>query len=89
MNELTVLRDHARAKADWAPGAKRGACQDHTAFGSPKPADHANCGGLRCGCDCHRPTDRERALWTQIADEIDAYLSSPEADDQLTLEVMD
>lgn len=74
MSDLTDLRDHARARADWQSGDLRAACKERTAFGTPKAADHANCGG--CGCDCHRPTDRERAMWQQIADEIDGYLGS-------------
>lgn len=77
MSDLADLRDHARARADWQPGEKRAACKERTAFGMPKPADHANCGGHRCGCDCHRPTMKERVMWQQIADEIDAYLAPP------------
>lgn len=75
MSELEHLRDHARERLAWQPGPPRIACKDTTIFGSPKPADHANCGGHRCGCECHRPADRERHLWTQIADEIDTYLT--------------
>ena len=76
MSDLTSLRDHARARADWSSGDDlRAACRERTAFGTAKPADHANCGGHRCGCGCHRPTDRERQMWRQIADEIDAYLA--------------
>jgi len=75
MSDLTQLRDHARTIADWQPGEPRAACKDRAIFGTPKPADHANCGGHRCGCKCHRPTDAQRALWRQIADEIDAYLA--------------
>lgn len=76
MSDLTDLRDHARERADWTPdGPIRMACAQRTAFGTTKPPDHANCGGLRCGCECHRPTDKERHLWKQIATEIDAYLT--------------
>lgn len=75
MSDLTAFRDHARARAAWQPGTPRLACAERTAFGTTKPADHANCGGHRCGCDCHRPTDRERAMWVALADEIDAYLA--------------
>lgn len=75
MSDLTDLRDHARERANWQPGPRRMACGDHTVFGTPKPPDHANCGGHDCGCDCHRPTTKERQMWTQIADEIDAYLT--------------
>jgi len=76
VSDLTSLRDHARARAEWRSGDDlRAACRERTAFGTPKPPDHANCGGQRCGCDCHRPTDQERLMWQQIADEIDAYLA--------------
>ena len=80
MSDLTNLRDHARARADWQPGDLRAACRERTSFGTPKPADHANCGG--CGCTCHQPSDYERAMWRQIADEVDAYLgrTAPQVD---------
>lgn len=75
MSELTDLRDHARERLAWTPDLPmRLACKERTIFGSPKPADHANCGG-NCGCACHEPTAKERRLWTQIADEIDTYLA--------------
>jgi len=75
MSELTDLRDHARSRALWPDGrtAVRVACKTVTTFGREKPADHANCGG-DCACRCHRPTEHERRMWQQIADEIDAYL---------------
>lgn len=73
MSDLTHLRDHARARAEWQPGEKRAACKERTSFGIPKPPDHANCGG--CGCRCHEPTEAERHLWRQIAGEIDTYLA--------------
>ena len=77
MSELTEFRDHARERADWRPGEPRLACKDRTIFGHPKQADHANCGGgHKCGCDCHRPTDADRALFARLANEIDAYLSN-------------
>lgn len=82
MSELTALRDHARERAGWQRGDLRAACRERTSFGTPKPADHANCGGHRCGCACHEPTEHERVMWRQIADEIDAYLSraAPQVD---------
>ncbi|GAB2970136.1 hypothetical protein [Nocardioides montaniterrae] len=77
MSELTDLRDHARARLAWTPDLPmRAACKTYTAFGTPKPADHVNCGG--CGCECHRPTAKEIRLWTQIAEEIDVYLTPAE-----------
>lgn len=74
--QLRRTAEWAHQRANWQPGTVRVACRDTTIFGAPKPADHTNCGG--CGCDCHAPTDQERALWRQIADEIDAYLTPPE-----------
>lgn len=85
MNELDRLRDHAQERANWQPGEARAACKERTAFGTPKPADHVNCGGNRCGCDCHRPTDAERHLWRQIAGEIDDYLDGAADDGQEAL----
>jgi hypothetical protein len=79
MSELETLRKHALERARWEPASGlRAACLEHTSFGTPKPADHANCGGHRCGCYCHRPTDKERKMWRQIADEITAYLAPGE-----------
>jgi hypothetical protein len=78
-SELERFRDHCRERADWRAGEPRVACRERTSFGTPKPADHANCGGGDCGCTCHEPTDRERALFRQLADEIDAYLSHDDA----------
>lgn len=75
MSELEQLRDHARERLAWNPGPPRAACSERTPLRTPKPPDHVNCGGHRCGCECHRPSDRERHLWTQIANEIDAHLS--------------
>lgn len=72
--DLERFREHARERANWQPGDLRAACRDRTAFGTPKPADHTNCGG--CGCMCHKPTDRERVMWRALADEIDDYLGS-------------
>ena len=83
MSDLDDLRDHARERLAWQPGDARAACKERTSFGTPKLADHANCGGNRCGCDCHRPTDRERHLWQQIADEIDAYLGDEDGQETL------
>lgn len=74
MSDLTRFREHCRERAEWQPGEPRAACRDRTVFGTPKPADHANCGGHHCGCDCHAPTDAERALFARLAAEIDDYL---------------
>jgi hypothetical protein len=84
VSELTRFRDHARERANWtAVDGIRHACRDRTAFGTTKPADHANCGGIDCGCTCHEPTDRERAMWRALADEIDAYLATPKETEDL------
>ena len=72
--DLTRFRDHARERADWQPGPPKAACRDRPVFGTPKPADHTNCGGGRCGCACHAPTDAERELWELLAGEIDRHL---------------
>lgn len=85
MSDLTRLRDHATERANWQPGDLKAACKDRTSFGTPKPADHANCGG--CGCRCHEPTDAERHLWRQIAGEIDTYLApQPDLFGEMTAE---
>lgn len=85
MSELTDMRDHARARLAWtAELPLRAACSPLTPLRSPKPRDHANCGGRQCGCECHRPTAKEIRLWQQIADEIDAYLA-PDDDGQEAL----
>jgi len=82
VSELTAFRDYARERAEWQPGAMRAACLDRTVLGTPKPADHANCGGYQCGCRCHEPKPADRALFARLADEIDAYLSSEAGDDE-------
>jgi hypothetical protein len=83
VSDLTVFRDHCRERATWQPGDKRAACMERTAFGTPKPADHTNCGGHRCGCRCHEPTPTARDLWKRLADEIDDYLDRCDEDDQM------
>lgn len=75
MSDLERFRDHCRERATWRAGTPRLACRDRTVFGTAKPPDHANCGGRDCGCSCHAPTARDRALFTALADEIDAYLA--------------
>lgn len=80
MSELERFRDHCRERATWQRGKARAACLERTSFGTPKSADHANCGGGDCGCECHEPTDAERALFVQLASEIDEYLHP--ADDE-------
>lgn len=72
--DLERFRDHARERADWQTGEPKAARRERTAFGTSKPADHANCGGGTCGCRCHEPTPAERSLWQRLADEVDDYL---------------
>lgn len=83
MSDLTAARDHARAMADRhidprdVSRALSMAC-DPTFFFDLR---HADCRSADCSCACHPrhvPTDAERALWRQIADEIDTYLASSE-----------
>lgn len=85
MTHLDRLRDHAQERANWQAGDPKAACRDRTAFGTPKPADHTNCGGGSCGCRCHQPTPAERALWQQIAGEIDDYIDGAADDGQEAL----
>lgn len=91
MSDLTATRDHARKMAAWVDPRdtdsphRSGYCRD---MARDLPAEHEKCSGVLpgawglCNCPCHPrdpgPTDAERALWTQIADEIDAYLSGPD-----------
>jgi len=84
MSDLTTLRNHARLQAAWTPSERSQWCV--TFFGLP--VDHERCdgklgaSGITCACDCHPikpgPTESERKLWTQIADEIDTYLAKPD-----------
>lgn len=83
--DLQTLRDHARARATWAPSANLcDACRPISASKAAllrtlqldTPAtNHVDCEGRECGCTCRELSDSDRALWTQIADELDAYLT--------------
>lgn len=76
--DLERFRDHARRMAtferDLAPNLG----------GNCWRGVHAICliGPDTCPCDCHEPqrtpvpAPSERALWVQLADEIDAYLAA-------------
>lgn len=82
--DLITLLNHARERANWQPGKSSWLCRPtwgewidgkwHTAR-----ANHTQCHKTSCGCECHRPTDADRELWTRIADEIDTYLEHPTA----------
>jgi hypothetical protein len=82
--ELTTLRDHCRTMAAAPteirrPRGSSGACMG---LGNVQRI-HEDCvwGWQSCACTCHDderpqpPTDAERALWTLLADEIDAWLT--------------
>ena len=81
--DLTELRDHARDQAVWVDPRTTSPwvsiwCRRDLDEIKPK---HDACAGVMmppCSCRCHPikpgPSDDERALWTQIADEIDAFL---------------
>ena len=75
MSDLEKFRDYCRERVNWQRGEPRAACKDRTAFDTPKPPDHANCGGGSCGCRCHEPTSRDRGLFRRLAREIDTYLA--------------
>lgn len=96
MGDLEQARDHARAMAAWAGDPRdrsvwrNGWCVDFPDFPTRNP--HSRCDGIGsrlngapCCCDCHPrdpgPTDTERALWTQLADEIDAHLAAATSGD--------
>ena len=82
-SRTTAFRDFARERANWQPGAMRAACKDTTPMGRAKEPDHTNCGGNKCGCPCHAPTDREREWFRRLADEIDAFLTRDEGGEGL------
>lgn len=94
--ELEKTRDHARRMAAWTDPRDRatklgGWCTD---FGSSGAPEHEACNGFAswsqqlCACACHtrtNPSAADRALWAQIADEIDRHLAQGEDIHQLTL----
>lgn len=83
MSALTTFRDHCRAMAALTeirrPRATSWSCDRR----SDGQAGHGECvwGWQGCACTCHDPlrptlpTPSERALWTLLADEIDAYIA--------------
>lgn len=83
MSDLEQARDHARTMA-----ARTVDPRDRSRTLTPvcNPAylyapRHDECRSEECRCACHPrhvPTAAERALWAQIADEIDAYLAPVE-----------
>lgn len=90
MTDLERFRDYARAMSRFTPGKRSDKCAGNhnpwTVTTHRKP-DHEACPGTSsgCRCSCHHPSKRERALWKQLADEVDAYLAP--AHDEPMLEV--
>lgn len=84
--DLLTLRDHARDMADFKSGRPSIECAGNrnawtvTTWRDP---DHDACKSGECRCPCHKPSDRDRELWTRIADEIDAYLQPDDAQEAL------
>lgn len=84
MTALTDFRDHARKMAAWHPkppsGRLSAQCQGGKFSGPPT---HDCRWWASCPCECHPRTpdlpEAERALWVQLADEIDAYLAARHA----------
>lgn len=83
MSDLEQARDHARTMAARTVDPRDRsralslACNPAVYY-EPR---HGECGNDWCRCACHPrhvPSDAERALWAQIADEIDAYLAPVE-----------
>lgn len=67
MSDLTVFRDHARRLAALTePVMRRVWTHNLNATGRP---------GWTQEVEHPVPTDAERALWTRLADEADAYLN--------------
>lgn len=79
-SDLEQQRDHCRKMAALTehprPKSRHGSCSSFV-------NQHGRCpwGWQSCACTCHDrerpqpPTDADRALWTRLADEIDAYLN--------------
>ena len=83
MTELETFRDHCRAMSDPNPPRLDIGPLCRRLWRGDKP-DHERCARVApegaCGCECHPWNDpaseADRALWTRLADEIDAYLSA-------------
>lgn len=78
-SDLEMFRAHARRRATWLPGdpiAPYCKPNPYRVVGGESHPDpwHEGCRNDGCGCECHEPKPEERALWTQLADEIDDYL---------------
>lgn len=70
--DLERFRDFARIKAGPFDNSTRSQpCSGHVTG----KLRHDWCNSDACRCECHQATDADRALWTRLADEIDAYLA--------------
>lgn len=82
MSDLTTFRDHARRLSTAEHGDECEAVwHEPDLQGSPRPTRREKPNPHCPGCI----TDADRRLWTQLADEIDTYLTTP-TDDQPLLE---
>lgn len=92
MSDLTDARDHARKMAAASGILPASAYKSAACLGLFQGLGHASCSGVsqvgkRCPCACHpkpAPSPQDVALWTRLADEIDAYLTHD--DDHPTIE---
>jgi len=86
VSDLANFRDHAREMADGNRPRMplTPSCKPYGLGWKPR---HDRCDNQGCGCDCHpwnAPIpEAERRLWASMRAEIDAYLASTPADDQL------
>lgn len=73
--KLIATRDWARSRIAWKPGRPAIRCRQLGGWiSTPLPPQHDLCDNPQCGCDCHQVSEKDRQIWRQIADEIDAYL---------------
>jgi hypothetical protein len=88
--DLAAFRDHARLMANGGPAPPRratGWCAGVLLRDCSRCLDD----GRGCACSCHDvtrpcpPTDEQRQLWAQLADEADARLVDGETDQPLAL----
>jgi len=84
-SELERQRDFARSEAERTdprrPQSHSRECRQAKRGEVPLVRHRCTRGPERCACECHDehraapPSDEERELWTQIADELDTYLA--------------
>ena len=83
--ELERQRDFARSEAERTdlrrPSSHSRECRQAKRGEVPLGRHRCTRGPERCACECHDadratpPSAGERAIWTQIADELDKYLA--------------